>query len=72
VKLVAAEAKCPYYDGFKWAEPSYEQLRVLMRHVYDNREEAKLKGALASAEVLERWTWQKSAEKIIRRLRELG
>lgn len=71
VKLVAAEAKCPYYDGFKWAEPSYEQLRVLMRHVYDNREEAKLKGALASAEVLDRWTWQKSAEKIIRRLREL-
>ena len=72
VKLVAAEAKCPYYDGFKWAEPSYEQLRVLMRHVYDNREEAKLKGARASAEVLDRWTWRHSAEKIIRRLRELG
>ena len=70
--LVPAEAKCPYYEGFKWAEPSYEHLRALMRHVYENREEARLKGTRASAEVLGRWTWRHSAEKIIRRLREIG
>jgi hypothetical protein len=43
-----------------------------MRHVHENREEARLKGARASAEVLGRWTWRHSAEKIIRRLREVG
>ncbi|MBV9924341.1 MAG: glycosyltransferase [Acidobacteria bacterium] len=70
--LVPAEAKCPYYEGFNWAEPSYEHLRQLLRHVFENREEARLKGARASAEVLGRWTWRHSAEKIIRRLREVG
>ncbi len=70
--LVPAEAKCPYYQGFNWAEPSYEHLRTRMRHVYENREEARLKGARASAEVLGRWTWRHSAEKIIRRLREVS
>ncbi len=70
--LVPAEAKCPYYEGFNWAEPSYEHLRALMRHVYENREEAGRKGARASAEVLSRWTWRHSAEKIIRRLREVA
>jgi len=70
--LVPAEAKCPYYRGFNWAEPSYQQLRALMRHVYENREEAKLKGDRASAEVLSKWTWRHSAEKIIRRMREVS
>jgi GT2 family glycosyltransferase len=70
--LVPAEAKCSYYEGFNWAEPSYEHLRALMRHVYENREEAGRKGARASAEVLSRWTWRDSTEKIIRRLREVG
>ena len=70
--LVPAEAKCPYYEGFNWAEPSYEHLRALLRHVYENREEARLKGERASSEVLGRWTWRHSAEKIIRRLREVG
>lgn len=70
--LVPAEAKCPYYEGFNWAEPSYEHLRALMRHVFENREEARRKGARASAEVLGKWTWRHSTEKIIRQLREVG
>jgi len=70
--LVPAKAKCPYYEGFNWAEPSYEHLRSLMRRVYDNREEARLKGLRASAEVLNKWTWQQSVEKIIDRLEQLG
>lgn len=70
--LVPAEAKCPYYKGFNWAEPSYEHLRTLMRHVYENREEAGRKGARASAEVLGRWTWRHGVGQIIRRLREVG
>jgi GT2 family glycosyltransferase len=70
--LIPARARCPYYNGFNWAEPSYENLRALMRHVYENREEARIKGELASAEVLDRWTWRHSTERIIRRLRELN
>lgn len=71
-RLVPAKAKCPYYEGFSWAEPSYEHLRKLMRHVYENREEAREKGARASAEVLKRWSWQQSVEKIIARLQQLS
>ena len=70
--LVPAQAKCPYYRGFNWAEPSYDHLRTLMRRVYENREEARRKGARASAEVLSRWTWRHSVEKIIARLRQVG
>jgi GT2 family glycosyltransferase len=67
-RLVPAQAKCPYYAGFKWAEPSYNDLRRLMRHVFSNQAEARAKGALASHDVRTRWTWDKAAEKIIARL----
>lgn len=71
-RLIPAEAKCPYYKGHNWAEPSYQQLRALMRHVYENRNEARLKGTRASAEVLSKWTWRHSVEKITRRLHEIS
>ena len=70
--LVPAEAKCPYYEGFNWAEPSYDHLRALMRYVFENRDEAERKGARASAEVLGKWTWRHSVEQIIQRLREVS
>jgi GT2 family glycosyltransferase/glycosyltransferase involved in cell wall biosynthesis len=71
-KLVPAEAKCPYYKGARWAQPSYEHLRALMRHVYDNREEARIKGQRASQEVLKNWAWATSAKTIIARLDALS
>lgn len=67
-KLVAAQAKCPYYDGFNWAEPSYEHLRMLMRHVYENQDEAKSKGIKAARDAAEKWTWDHSARKILERI----
>jgi glycosyltransferase involved in cell wall biosynthesis len=70
-RLVPAVAKCPYYEGFRWAEPSYADLRRLMRHVYANRGEARAKGERASREVLSRWTWDNAAAKIIERLDEI-
>ena len=60
-RLVPAVAKCPYYEGFRWAEPSYSDLRRLMRHVYENPGEAQAKGERASREVLSRWTWDNAA-----------
>ena len=70
-RLVPAVAKCPYYEGFRWAEPSYSDLRRLMRHVYENPGEAQAKGERASREVLSRWTWDNAALKIIARLDEI-
>ena len=71
-RLIPAVAKCPYYAGFRWADPSYSELRRLMRHVYTNPGEARAKGDRASAEALSRWTWDNSAAKIIERLEELS
>ena len=67
-RLVPAKAKCPYYQGFRWAEPSYTDLRRLMRHVYQNQEEARAKGGQASRDVRTRWTWDHAAQRIIDRL----
>ena len=70
-RTVPAVAKCPYYKGFSWADPDPEHLRFLLREIYENREEAKRRGAAAAREVSELWTWEHSAMKIIERLQEL-
>ncbi len=67
-RLIDAEAKCPYYDGFQWADPDEEHLVHLMRYVYEHQEEARCKGAAASKAALENWTWDKAADKILDRL----
>ena len=71
-RMVPAIAKCPYYAGFSWAEPSGEHLRELMRHVYEHRDEARGKGERAAHEARTQWAWEHSAQKIIRRLEEIG
>lgn len=71
-KLKPAEAMCPYYRGFNWAEPSYGHLRSLMRHVYENRDEARMIGLRASQEVLSEWTWAQSVKRMITRLDEVA
>jgi glycosyltransferase involved in cell wall biosynthesis len=69
--LVPAQAKCPYYTGFRWAEPSYFHLRRLMRHVSEHQSEARAKGEWASRDVRQNWTWQQGASKIVARLDSL-
>jgi glycosyltransferase involved in cell wall biosynthesis len=71
-RLVPAQAKCPYYQGFQWAQPCYEELRRLMRHVYENPDEARSKGARASEDALANWTWMHSGSKILARLTAIG
>ena len=70
-KLIDAKAKCPYYEGFKWANPSEEHLIQRMRYVYENQEAAREKGMKASEEVRTMWTWDKAAERMIQRLDEI-
>jgi GT2 family glycosyltransferase len=62
--LIPAIAKCPYYDGFRWAQPSYEHLRSLLRWVYEHQNEAREIGARAARDAKERWSWKDAAERI--------
>lgn len=66
--LIDARAKCPYYAGFQWADPDEEHLMHLMRYVYEHKEEAHRKGAVASQEVLSKWTWSNTANNILQRI----
>ncbi|WP_299757287.1 glycosyltransferase [uncultured Chloroflexus sp.] len=70
--LVPAEAKCPYYTGWSWAEPDFDHLVWLMRYVYEHPAEARSVGHAAAAEVAQRWTWRHTAERIVARLAELA
>jgi glycosyltransferase involved in cell wall biosynthesis len=70
--LVPADAKCPYYEGFRWADPDPDDLVAKLRHVFTHREEARAKGAAAAAEAAAKWTWAHTAARIEERLRALG
>ncbi|MCS6887042.1 MAG: glycosyltransferase [Chloroflexus sp.] len=70
--LIPAQAKCPYYTGWSWADPDIDHLIYLMRYVYEHRAEAQAIGAAAAAEVAQRWTWRHVAERIVQRLQAIG
>ncbi len=65
---IPAEAKCPYYEGFRWADPDPDHLRALLREVYENRGAARLRGQAAAVEVAAKWSWEASARRIVERL----
>jgi GT2 family glycosyltransferase len=69
---IPARAKCPYYDGFSWADPDPDHLAILLRHVFENREEAAEKGRRAAAGMQASWTWKDAAARVKRRLVEIG
>ncbi len=71
-QLIPAKAKCPYYEGFRWADPDEDHLIHLMRYVVEHQAEAKVKGALASQKVLGAWTWRHAAQQIKARLLAIG
>ncbi len=69
--LVPAVSSNPNYEGFRWADPDPEHLGHLLRHVYENRDEAQAKGVRAATEMVERWTWRRAAERIAARIGEI-
>ncbi len=69
---VPARAKCPYYAGWRWADPDPGHLRHLLRHVFEAREEAARIGAAAAEEMRTRWTWRDAARRIVERLEKGG
>jgi GT2 family glycosyltransferase len=71
-RLTPAKAKCPYYKGFRWAEPSYDHLRALMRRVFEHPQEARTRGMQAARVAHARWTWDHAAARIVDRLRAIA
>ncbi len=62
----------PYYRGDQyWAEPDMKQAIETMRHVYDNRDEAKQKGQLARQNIDKNFTWDRIGDMIVDRLVQL-
>lgn len=64
--LIPAVAKCPYYEGFRWAQPSYEHLRYLMRWVFEHQDEARAIGQRAANDAVSRWTWDHATQGMIK------
>ncbi|PIQ24344.1 hypothetical protein COW36_24135 [bacterium (Candidatus Blackallbacteria) CG17_big_fil_post_rev_8_21_14_2_50_48_46] len=55
-----------------WGEPNLEALKALLRHVYENRKEAKKKGKEARKTILANFTWKKAASIAEENLKELA
>ncbi|MDE3076794.1 MAG: glycosyltransferase, partial [Chloroflexota bacterium] len=45
----------PYYEGHRWAEPSVEHVRALMREVFEKRSESAARGAYAAQDIARRF-----------------
>jgi glycosyltransferase involved in cell wall biosynthesis len=61
-----------YYRGDQlWAEPDLEQAIETMRHVYNNREEAKEKGLRVRDYVSQNFTWDTVGDLVVGRLHEI-
>jgi GT2 family glycosyltransferase len=67
-----AQAKCPYYEGLRWADPDEDHLCYLLRHVFEHRDEARARGSAAAEEVAARWSWDHAAARILSHIELLG
>lgn len=70
--MVPAVARCPFYEGFEWAEPSMEHLQARMREVVDNQDDARARASRAVAQIQQDYTWQAVTRRMHDRLREIG
>lgn len=58
-------------DTFKYAVPDEDHLATLMLHATENRDETLSKGKLASKVIRNKFTWDKSAERLYEIFKEL-
>lgn len=61
-----------HYRGLRWAEPDLGQLRRLMRHLYEHRDEARAVGAAAHRLVAAEWDVKKIARDAVQHLHRLA
>lgn len=55
-----------------WAEPDYEAIKALLRHIYENPDEAHQKGVKAREYVREHLTWKHSLLRLEEQIEELA
>ena len=67
-----ALSEAPHFRGHHWAEPQRDDLRRRMREVFEDRDEARSRGARARREVLERFDRSVVARQIAERIEVLG
>jgi glycosyltransferase involved in cell wall biosynthesis/Tfp pilus assembly protein PilF len=60
----AGYTEVPGYQGHQWAEPSVQQLRNMMRKLYEDRRYGMELGSIARKEMLERFSWSRITEDI--------
>ncbi|MCF6288994.1 MAG: glycosyltransferase [Proteobacteria bacterium] len=65
---IPAQAKCPYYAGFNWANPDANHFSELLLNIYNNQATATKKGMLAAKQMQQNWSWENTASKIIERI----
>ena len=63
-------AEMPHLEGSRWAEPSGEHLRSLMREVFENRDEARERGRIARKHIRANYSQEQVAEQVSDRLGE--
>jgi glycosyltransferase involved in cell wall biosynthesis len=62
------DSENPLFNGHRWAEPSVADLRSKMRHVTRFRKAAKDRARLARSELLQKYSKQQTADKVISHL----
>lgn len=71
-ELIPCRSDMKVFAGCSWADPSYDDLRVMMRAAYEEREEWKAEAMEGSKWVREHLTWRHVGEKIRERLEVVG
>jgi glycosyltransferase involved in cell wall biosynthesis len=62
----------PWYRGDQlWAEPDVSHAAKLMRHVYENQEEASNRGGLLKNYINDNFTWEHIGNRIIKELEKI-
>ncbi len=65
-----ADWVCVEYHGQKFANPSIRSLRMQFRKVFEDRKAAKKKAQKAFRDV-KKYTWEKSVERMLKRIKEI-
>lgn len=60
-----------YYNGFLWATPDAAHYSKLLRHIFDNQDQAQEVGEAAAKEMFDLWAWCFAAERIKKRIFEI-
>ncbi|HUG14769.1 MAG TPA: glycosyltransferase [Thermomicrobiales bacterium] len=68
----AGVREAPVFRAARWAEPSVDHLRQLMRQVFEDRDDAAARGALASEQIRASFSRERVAALVIERLEASG